>query len=346
MSLGRGLESLIPKKSKQGDDAAPAADISSAEPPVGLPAPEETLLISETTLHPISQPIFHHHVKKKMPEAIFNIEVDKIKPNPHQPRRDFDEESLRELAQSIREYGILQPIVVSKIETETDTGTDVYYQLIAGERRLMAVKMLGWERVPAIIRSIDTKSEGLELAVVENLQRTDLNPIETARAYAKLQDEFNLTQREIATRLGKSRETVANTLRLLNLPTEIQEALVKNQLNESQARLLLVVPDLTEQQIIFQDLLNKNLSVRELKSRIKKEKTEIKKDGDSEVIDPQLSILQEQLTELLGAKVKIKKTGNAGQIIIDFYSPEEIQGFIQKLKPDDRLSLWPRTLGR
>ncbi len=304
-----------------------------------LPNPENLSVASIEENFSLPKPNQASPVKTAHQDAIFHIEVDKIKPNPHQPRRDFDEESLRELAQSIREYGILQPIVVSKIETETDTGTDVYYQLIAGERRLMAVKMLGWERVPAIIRNIDTKSEGLELAVVENLQRADLNPIETARAYAKLQDEFNLTQREIATRLGKSRETVANTLRLLNLPTEIQEALVKNQLNESQARLLLVVPDLTEQQIIFQDLLNKNLSVRELKSRIRKEKTETKKDGDSEVIDPQLSILQEQLTELLGAKVKIKKTGNAGQIIIDFYSPEEIQGFIQKLKPDDRLSV-------
>lgn len=344
--LGRGLESLIPKKAKQDDDAAPATDISllkptdaKTKPPVGLQTPEETPLISETNLHSVSEPIFHRHQQKKIPEAIFNIEVEKIKPNPYQPRRDFDEESLKELAASIREYGILQPIVVSKIETETDTGTDVYYQLIAGERRLMAVKMLGWERVPAIIRKVDTKSEGLEMAVVENLQRSDLNPIETARAYAKLQDEFNLTQREIASRLGKSRETIANTLRLLNLPTEIQEALTKNQINESQARLILTIPDLTEQQIIFQDLLNKNLSVRELKRRIKKENVGTHKNEESRALDPQLNILQEQLTEILGAKVKIKKTGDTGQIIIDFYSPEEIRGLIQKLKPQDHLSL-------
>jgi len=268
-------------------------------------------------------------------DAIFHIEVEKIKPNPHQPRRDFNEESLKELAASIREFGILQPLVISKIEKETDFGANVEYQLIAGERRLMAAKMLGWERVPTIIKKIGQKSNQLEIAITENLQRTDLNPIETGRAYAKLQDEFGLTQREIATRLGKSRETIANTLRLLNLPSEIQEALAKNQINESQARLLLVIEEPTQQQNLFQEILNNNLSVRELRQKIsgKRQGTRDKEQGVT--VDPEIVNLQEKLAELLGADVKI----NPPKIIITFYSPEEIQGIIEKLSPNDKTNL-------
>src|SRR3989338_8615740 len=144
----------------------------------------------------------------KAPDPIFHIEADKIKPNPFQPRRDFDEESLKELGSSIREFGILHPIVVTKHEIETDHGTDVEYHLISGERRWRASKMVGLERIPAIIRAMPSERERLEMAIIENIQREDLNPIETARAYAKLQDQFGLTQREVAVRVGKSREVV------------------------------------------------------------------------------------------------------------------------------------------
>ncbi len=275
--------------------------------------------------------------KASATDAIFYIETDKIKPNPHQPRRDFNEESLKELAASIREFGILQPLVISKIEKEVESGTEVEYQLIAGERRLMAAKILGWERVPAIIKNISQKSEQLAMAIIENLQRTDLNPIETARAYAKLQDEFGLTQREIAAKIGKSRETIANTLRLLNLAGEIQEAVAKNQINESQARLLLIIEDLTQQQNLFKELLANNLSVRELRQRIKKTDSQksMVNSQQSIIIDPEILNLQEKLTELLGAKVKIEKSEKGGKIIITFYSPEEIQGIIDKLTMTD-----------
>ncbi|KKR88959.1 MAG: ParB-like protein partition protein [Candidatus Wolfebacteria bacterium GW2011_GWA1_44_24] len=276
--------------------------------------------------------------ENRYPDAIFHLEADKIKPNPYQPRKNFDEELLKELAASIREFGIIQPLVVSKIEKETETGTQVEYQLIAGERRLMAAKILGLERVPAIVRRISSGAEQMELAIVENLQRANLNPIETARAYAKLQEEFRLTQREIAVQLSKSRETIANTLRLLNLPNEIQEAVGKGQINESQARLLLAIEEPAQQIAIFKELLTNNLSVRELKNRIRKTlapepvKTEMLPEnaaGDSEIIH-----LQEQLIEILGAPVKIEKTTGAekaGKIVITFYSPEEIRGIIDKL---------------
>jgi len=211
----------------------------------------------------------------------------------------------------------------------------VEYQLIAGERRLMAAKMLGLERVPAIIRTVSQKSEQLAIAIIENLQRANLNPIETARAYAKLQDEFGLTQREIATQIGKSRETVANTLRLLNLPSEIQDALAKNQINESQARLLLTIDDPYQQQNLFKQLLTNNLSVRELRNRLRGHKQPSANNQQQIIIDPEIHHLQEKLTELLGAKVKIEPTEKGGKIIITFYSPEEIQGIIDKLKTNN-----------
>ena len=270
-------------------------------------------------------------------EPIFHIEVDRIKPNPHQPRKDFNEESLRELANSIREFGILQPLVVSKIEKETEFGATVEYQLIAGERRLRAAKIAGLERVPVIIKNIFQDAERLEMAIVENLQRANLNPIETARAYAKLQDIFGLTQREIALKLSKSREVVANSLRLLNLPSEIQDAVSSGQINESQGRMLLMLDDINQQKIIFNDLLSNHLSVRELRSRIRplkqKEKIKETKDFISEA-DPETRALEEKLSGILNTPVKIERTSSGGKIVISFYSPEEVRGIIEKLNPE------------
>jgi ParB family chromosome partitioning protein len=266
----------------------------------------------------------------KMPDPIFHIEADKIKPNPHQPRRDFNEEALKELASSIREFGILHPLVVTKFEKQTEFGTDVEYQLISGERRLLAAKIAGLERVPAIIKVIPTERERLELAIIENIQRENLNPIETARAYAKLQDQFGLTQREIAVRVGKSREVVANAVRLLNLPSDMQEAVSRNQINESQARLLLMVPDIQEQQALFDDLIRNNLSVRELRSRIQIKKEKIMPRVEA-AVDSELSHLEEQIRELLGTKVKLQREGGGAKLIINFYSPEELQALINKL---------------
>ncbi len=330
--LGKGLESLIPQKRyQQSQQSQPEEDFSSPKPVINEPA---VFSRESENQKPVIEKDFRPPHKKHQ-DAIFYIEVEKIKSNPHQPRLDFDEESLKELAASIQEFGILQPLIVSKIEREVETGTQVEYQLIAGERRLMAAKMLGWERVPAIVKKSDRKSNQLEIAITENLQRADLNPIETARAYAKLQDEFNLTQREIATRLGKSRETITNTLRLLDLPSEIQDALAKNQINESQARLLLIVKDLNQQQNLFKQLLENNLSVRELRQKIKKPTENSKLKTENPIsIDPEIANFQEQLIALLGAEVKIQKTGEAGKIIITFYSPEEIQGIIEKLSPN------------
>lgn len=280
---------------------------------------------------------------------VFLIEADKISPNPQQPRRDFNEEELKELAASIREFGILQPIIVTKVEKESELGTDVSYELIAGERRWRASKMAGLERIPAIIKNVHLDRDRLELAIIENVQRSDLNPIESARAYAKLQDEFKLTQREIAARLGKSRESIANTMRLLSLPTHVQEALASGRMSESQGRLLLTVEDIAQQQILFDDLLRSNISVRELKTRIEKHKQQKKLAGQiAETPAPEMTLaaanpefeqLKNELETALGAKVKLEQDGQTGKLTITFYSPEELRGIVQKLLPSDQTSL-------
>ncbi len=265
-------------------------------------------------------------------EAVFQIEVEKIVPNPHQPRREFNEEALRDLANSIREFGVLQPLVVSKIEEEGETGTTVRYELIAGERRLLASKMVGLRTVPAIIRRVGIPREKLELAIIENIQREDLNPVEEARAYARLQDEFNLTQREIAGRLGKSREVIANSLRLLNLPTEVQDALSAGRLNESQARLLLAIDNIAGQKQMLDDILNSNLSVREIRRRINRAPGEQSTASRPTFRDdPEVISAKERLEEILGTKVDLKKDGMSGKITINFYSDEEFESILNKL---------------
>lgn len=264
---------------------------------------------------------------------IFLIEVEKIKPNPHQPRRNFDEGALKELASSIQEFGLLQPVVVTKNEIHSEAGIQVEYYLIAGERRLMAAKLAGLERIPAIIRTPANEREKLEMAIIENVQREDLDPIEAARAFAKLQDEFGLTQREISTKIGKSRETIANTMRLLQLPTTIQEALTKRLLNESQARMLLMVSDIKDQQALFEELMKNNLSVRELRTRIQRVKMHKPIEPLSQAaIDPEMLALKQELEDALGTKVNLERSGETGKVIITFYSGEELRGLVQKLK--------------
>ena len=263
---------------------------------------------------------------------VFLIEVDKIIPNPQQPRRDFSEEALKELASSIREVGLLQPVVVSKIEKEVEFGTAVEYQLIAGERRWLASKLLGLERIPAIIRRVDLARERLELALIENVQRENLNPIEEARAFSRFQDEFGMTQRELATRIGKSREVIANTLRLLNLPTEVQDAIARDQLNESQARLLLGVNDPAQQKILFEEVLAQNLSVRQLRDRIKETASvnQVKNITPAAAVNPEIIQIQKELETVLGTKVKLEESGGTGKITISFFSPEELHGIITR----------------
>jgi ParB family transcriptional regulator, chromosome partitioning protein len=344
MTLGRGLSSLIPPSNS---DADVSEEKSEKYAPSSL---ENNAKITSTTLpsvsvggivkDEISQPI--DEVDLLVPdddnstdldsknnlssdeevgteEAIFQIEIDKIVPNPYQPRRHFDEESMLELAQSIQEVGIIQPLIVSKVEENTDTGTRVTYQLIAGERRLRASKRVGLLRVPAVVRRGMTNKANLELAIIENIQRSDLNPIESGRAYARLQDEFGLTQREISSRVGKSRESVANTLRLLNAPSYIQEAVGTRKINESQARVLIGIEDPIRQKRMFEKLVNEKMSVRRLKEDMRDNS------------DPENDYFEKRLEERIGAPVTISRKGSKGQLVIRFFSDEELRGILKRL---------------
>jgi len=273
MPLGRGLDSLIPRKK------------------FTLPQEKE--------------------------EAIFEIPVEKIRSNPYQPRNIFDEQSLEELVNSIKEYGIIQPLIVNKISEDE-------YELIAGERRLRAAKILKLEKIPAIIRSAET-SQKLELSLIENIQRKDLNPMERARAYQRLIDEFNFIQEEVAKKIGKARATVANTLRLLTLPVPIQKAIEEEKISEGHAKILLSLDSPEKQEAMLRRILGTGMTVRETRQLVVlKRKRPVFK-------DPVLRLKEEKLQESLGTKVIIKKRGKKGKIIIEFYSEEDLANLIKKL---------------
>jgi ParB family transcriptional regulator, chromosome partitioning protein len=341
--LGKGLESLIPQKgnSNNGDEnsGAPVSvpqDSNQQQPdpwPVNPPEGQKSEIRDQRSDKPPTSDLRPPTPSEKISGSIFQIEVDKIEPNPDQPRRHFDEAGLHDLARSIREFGFLQPLVVTKIEKESPTGIDVLYQLIAGERRLLAAKLLGLRLVPAIIRNVHLEREKLELAVIENIQRENLNPIETAHAFQRLQEEFRMTQREIAAKLGKSREVVANTVRLLDLPEYIQQAVQQGNISESHARLLLAIDDPGAQKRLFDDISPNRLTTRDVKERVRQMTKPREPHADAN-LSPELKEMQETLSAALGAPVEIHKGANTGKITIVFYSQEELESILQKLKRD------------
>jgi ParB family transcriptional regulator, chromosome partitioning protein len=265
-------------------------------------------------------------------ESIFWIPVKKIKPNPLQPREEFDEAALKGLAESIRQYGILQPLVVTRSEAESELGTQVEYELVAGERRFRASQMIGLDEVPVIIRRDEPGRVRLELALVENVQRQDLNAVEKAKAYRKLQYDFGMDQKDIALRIGKSREAIANTVRILTLPEEIQNAVSRGALTEGHTRPLLMLSKRpTEQQELYLDIIEHKLSVREaerISRRIARERARKVDDLPT----PEMRAYEEKLQNLLGTRVEINKTNaGRGKISIEFFSEEELIGITAKL---------------
>lgn len=260
--------------------------------------------------------------------SIFWVEVDKIVPNPFQPRREFNEMKLKELSDSIRMYGVLQPLVVTRNEIQLPDGAfRTEYELIAGERRLRASKLAGLTQVPVIIRSgQETELMKLELAIIENLQREDLNPVDRALAFKQLAGQFGLSHSDVAKKVGRSREYVSNSIRLLNLPDTILSALSQGEISDGHARTLLMLNDRPEEQdVIFREILLKKLSVREvehLSRQIAKEKVRKKSWKD---LDPELIEIEKKFTESLGTRVQISKTEYGGKIVIDYFSPEDLQ---------------------
>ena len=279
---------------------------------------------------------YQDHFVLRKSDAVFWIEIEKIEPNPFQPRREFAEETLRDLAGSIREYGMLQPVLVTKREIETSSGLEVKYELIAGERRWRAAKLAGLSQIPATIRrGVPDDRLKLELAIIENIQREELNAMERARAFKQLIDEFHLVQRDIATRVGKSREMVANTLRLLALPQDIQQAVHNGQISEGHARAVLMVGDDTQKQFeVYHGIVSDRLSVREAENRARQvggKKLIPRKRAASIIEDPEMRQWQNKLQDQLGTKVHLQRIGERGKIVVEFYSEEELLGLLHKL---------------
>lgn len=332
--MGRGLESLIPDK--QPDEVPALSD--TLQENLSEKREEEKPKVSLSELGRPRVSNFQDHFTPKRSDSVFWIEVEKIEPNPYQPRREFVEDALKDLASSIREHGVLQPILVTKREIETPTGLDVRYQLIAGERRWRAARMAGLLQIPAIIRrGIPDDRVRLELALIENVQREDLNAMERAHAFKQLIDEFHLVQREIGERIGKSREMIANTLRLLALPQEIQEALHGGKITEGHARAVLMAgDDLAKQQEVYNAVLVDRLTVREAENRARQVsgKIFVPRRRPAQVQDPEIRSWQSRLEEKLGTKVKLEKLGERGKIVVEFYSDEELRGILEKMMKD------------
>lgn len=286
--LGKGLESLIPS-------AIPSSS-GGKEPKKKLPVPGE---------------------------GVYYVEVSKIQPNPYQPRRDFDRESISELADSIKKHGVLQPLLVTKIESSSPRGVSVDYQLIAGERRLRASKVAGLKQVPVMVKDcIDKDKEKLELALIENLQREDLNPIEEAGAYKKLQDGFGLSHLEIAKKIGKNRTTVTNSIRLNNLPEYIKDSVCGGKITGTQARTLLSFQNDKEQKDAYERVLHGGLVVRELETMTRKSKGMT---PHKPVENPRFKELEKNLGSFLETQVKIQAAGKrGGRVYIKFTSLEEL----------------------
>lgn len=337
--LGRGLSSLIPPKKPVTIDPSTEAPRQQSSPSPFIinpvqhgeesPSPDAPAVVSQSQSDP--------EMSKKSPtpvptisatdsmtsldrDSVAKVPIHKIAPNPEQPRVQFDADKLGELAQSIQEHGILQPLIVTR------KGEN--YELIAGERRLQASKQAGLTEVPVIIREADDRTK-LELAIIENTQRHNLNPIEEAKAYLRLTEEYGLHQEEVAKKMGKSRSVVANTVRLLHLPVEIQRAMIEGKISEGHAKALLAIENPEKQRALFDMILKSGLTVREteVQARTISVRTHVRKET---VLSPELSERIEKLREKLGTKVKIAQSGNGGRIIIEYYSPEELQEMFQR----------------
>lgn len=272
--------------------------------------------------------------ERRANESIFWIERSRIEANPYQPRREFDESALRDLAESIKVHGMIQPILVSRVEIETPRGIDVKYQLIAGERRWRAAGIAGMDQVPVIIKKEPSSRLKLELALIENLQREELNAIERAKAYRQLIDDFKLMQREVAERIGKSREAVANTLRLLSLPIDMQDAISEGKITEGHARAMLMTSDNAEvQRQLFNQIIEGKLNVRQAENAARqlmgREVRPSPRMGTP--ADVETRSWQNRLQEMFGTKVQVQKQGNRGKIVIEFYSDEELRAIIDKV---------------
>ena len=261
---------------------------------------------------------------KKSPSGVLQVHVDRISPNPRQPRSIQDPQALKELSESIKEHGILQPLIVTLAE-EPDQ-----YVLVAGERRWLAARQAGEKEVPVIVREA-TDSQRLELALIENLQRTDLNPLEAAEAYNQLSEDFDLSHQEIAQRVGKSRTAVTNTLRLLNLSAEVRRALVEDRISEGHARALLSLSSKGAQSAVLATVISQELNVRQTEALVRKWGGDKPVKSPKTPPSPEIQALEDQLRSSLGTKVRINRSSKGGTLVIYYYSNEELDAIIDRI---------------
>jgi len=259
-------------------------------------------------------------------KTLFSCGIEEIIPNRSQPRKSFDESRLQELAESIKEKGILEPLIVRKVEQG--------YELIVGERRWRAAQKAGLTEVPVLVKEIQSR-EALELSLIENLQREDLNPIEEAEAFKRLTEEFNTSQEELATRIGKDRSTITNALRLLKLPFEVRSQLLQNRITAGHARAILSLETKEKQKELCSLIIKKGLSVREAETIAKrwseKPKKAVTKDRRKGQLESQLNSLQDSLRKHLGTKVQITAKGKRGKIEIEYYSYEDLERIVETI---------------
>jgi ParB family chromosome partitioning protein len=261
------------------------------------------------------------------------VSVEAISPNPLQPRSVFDEDALQDLAASIRQMGLIQPLIVQRV-AGGDPAQPPRYQLITGERRWRAAQLAGLRHVDVVVKEA-TPQEMLELALVENIQRADLNPLEEAHAYAQLADEFGLTQEQIATRVGRSRVSVTNTMRLLRLPGDIHEMLLAEKLSEGHARALLMLETEEEQVAIGRDVARKGLSVRQTEELVRRYQRTARQAAEKHGRSPETDALERDFREALGTKVELFRSRKGGRLVIHFYSEEDLEALYERLVDED-----------
>ncbi|MCM8782238.1 MAG: ParB/RepB/Spo0J family partition protein [Candidatus Omnitrophica bacterium] len=263
-------------------------------------------------------------------ERVVSLPINQIKANPFQPRENFDQEKLEELIRSIKEKGVIQPVLVRR---KADA-----YELIAGERRWRAAKVLNLNEIPAIIKDV-ADLDSLEISLIENVQRQNLNPIEEARAFQYLADKYEITQEKMSEVLGKSRESISNTLRLLKLPQEIQEEIIKGRISFAHGRALLEIEDANEQRRLAYEIIAKGLSVRELENIIKTRRPRISRPRakSTRAADAYLAVLEEELQHRLATKVRIFQRKKRGTIIIEFYSTDDLKRIVTLLRGEEKL---------
>jgi len=271
---------------------------------------------------------------KTRKDFIFWIEIEKIKPNPYQPRKEFDEAALESLGESIKKYGILQPIIVNKIEKKTERGISYEYQIVAGERRWRSAQRIGLKQVPVIIRE-QSNREKLEIALIENVQRRNLNPIDKAEAFDRLRAEFGLLEKEIAKIAGTSREAIANSLRILSLPHEVKKALKEGTVSEGHARALLGCSDAKIIKELLEEVIANGYSVRETERRVKERNAGAGPKKNLVKKTPQMvsEFLERKVRQILNSdNIKIEKKKDNIQVIVNFKSEEEMNEWLKKLR--------------